>query len=358
MDAIPLSPLMNPLISSSQDLFHIKQEFDDLLLNNQQEQQQQQSPSSFFSEFSLSSSISSLFLPFDQTPSNTTTATTTNDTLSFDTPSADNPLLYFDANSNDTNTLPSPLSADINYYSSPISSPLDEYLPTTYYAQLSAAGPARIEKVKPTTSTDPLYKPLSHSSITPRPSLTPLPNDTEPVFRKTAVTLTKEEILRFTTQDLDDFIRRVQIERGGGSLSTVLTPTERAEIKRQKRLIKNRESAQLSRQRKRDRVDELEVIIKDLNTVHTKLDGKVKQLEGDHIILKAELNELLSVIRDSPTLSRLMLHMTSLVVLYTAVQKKAAEELVSSTLVNTIASASSSSASRKPLNIQPQISVC
>eukprot|EP01112_Ceratiomyxa_fruticulosa_P007576 TRINITY_DN1970_c1_g1_i2.p1 TRINITY_DN1970_c1_g1~~TRINITY_DN1970_c1_g1_i2.p1 ORF type:complete len:351 (+),score=89.63 TRINITY_DN1970_c1_g1_i2:177-1229(+) len=347
MEEIPFSPLLAPLINSSQDLFPIKQEFEDSLLNNNQQQEELQ-PSSFFTDFSLNSSISNLFLPFDTQ----TSSTNTNDTLSFDTnPSNDNPF-FFDTNAN-ANSLSSPLNTDVNYYS-PISSPLDDILPTTY-AQLSAPGPARTEKTRAISSIDPLHKPLSQNM-----ALTPLPlttNSSEPIVRKTAVTLTKDEILRFTTQDLDDLVRRLQIERGGGSLSTVLTPTERSEIKRQKRLIKNRESAQLSRQRKRDRVDELEAIIKDLDTVHTKLDSEVKQLEGDHIILKAELNQLMSVIRDSPQLSSLMLHMTSLVLLYTAVQKKTAENIVSNTIVaTTLASAASSSSASAPkaLNVQPQ----
>jgi predicted nucleic acid-binding Zn-ribbon protein len=105
-----------------------------------------------------------------------------------------------------------------------------------------------------------------------------------------------------------------------------LTSAERKEMKRQRRLIKNRESAQQSRRRKKDRVDELETIVEDLNGINKTLNTKLSDLEAESTILKAEVSQLVGVIRDSPALSDLLRNVTSMLIFY-ALQASKAQKL-------------------------------
>jgi hypothetical protein len=151
-------------------------------------------------------------------------------------------------------------------------------------------------------------------SKSPESPLSPQSPDSsnEPAIR-TAVTFTREELLKFTSEDLERFEKQITATRP-------LTPEEKKELKRQRRLIKNRESAQLSRRRKKERIDELEEAVTKLAHVHGRLDTQLKSLQHENTILKAEVAQLMSVIRDSPVLSGLLVNVTSWVVLYSIAQ--------------------------------------
>jgi len=134
-----------------------------------------------------------------------------------------------------------------------------------------------------------------------------------------SVTLTREQLLSFTSEDMDDFEKSITATRP-------LTPAERKEMKRQRRLIKNRESAQLSRRRKKDHVGELEQIVGKLDTINKDITEKLQELESENVILKAEVSQLIGVIRDSPILSGLMSNVASMLVFY-ALQMSEAKKL-------------------------------
>jgi len=138
---------------------------------------------------------------------------------------------------------------------------------------------------------------------------------------KSAVSLTREQLLSFSSEDMDNFEKSITATRA-------LTPAERKEMKRQRRLIKNRESAHLSRRRKKDRVDELEHIVGGLTTVNNTLNAKLQNLEAESTTLKAEVSQLIGVIRDSPILSGLLRNVTSVLVFY-AMQASEAQKLAS-----------------------------
>jgi len=83
--------------------------------------------------------------------------------------------------------------------------------------------------------------------------------------------LSREELLELSSAEFDEYA--IQLAQ-----HHTLTPAEERELKKQKRLIKNRESAQLSRKRKKNYIEELE--------------GKLKGLEGENVNLKHELASL------------------------------------------------------------------
>ncbi|GAM27484.1 hypothetical protein SAMD00019534_106600 [Acytostelium subglobosum LB1] len=82
-------------------------------------------------------------------------------------------------------------------------------------------------------------------------------------------------------------------------------PHDKKDVKRQKRLMKNRESAHLSRQRKRERLTELEHRVEELTHNSSSLTKALSGLESENLVLKAEVDQLVDVIKDSPVLSAL-----------------------------------------------------
>jgi len=66
----------------------------------------------------------------------------------------------------------------------------------------------------------------------------------------------------------------------GDGRSSLLNSEEERQIKRQRRLVKNRESAQLSRMRKKIYMEDLETKVNALTTENTSLKGEVAQLQN------------------------------------------------------------------------------
>lgn len=122
--------------------------------------------------------------------------------------------------------------------------------------------------------------------------------------------VSRDELLRFSSDDLEDYVKTIQATRA-------LTTSETKEIKRQRRLIKNRESAQQSRKRKKDKVGDLEAQVAELAAVNNKQKSKLEEIQAEHVILQAEVKQLVSVIKDSPVLSSVLMNVTSWMVMYT-----------------------------------------
>jgi len=83
--------------------------------------------------------------------------------------------------------------------------------------------------------------------------------------------LSRDELLELSSQEFEDYAILLAQHHA-------LTPAEERELKKQRRLIKNRESAQLSRKRKKNYIEELE--------------GKLQGLEGENVNLRHELASL------------------------------------------------------------------
>lgn len=107
--------------------------------------------------------------------------------------------------------------------------------------------------------------------------------------RESAV-LTREELLSFSSEQFEEFVEQISEVRE-------LTPSENNELKRQRRLIKNRESAQASRQRKKSHIDELERRVKDLAGENRGLKDNIESLSTQNSELKNEIAFLQSMVK-------------------------------------------------------------
>ena len=110
--------------------------------------------------------------------------------------------------------------------------------------------------------------------------------------------LSREELLNLSSKKFEEYVRRFMAKRD-------LTSEERRELKRQRRLIKNRESAQASRQRKKNYVETLEQQVATLNGENNRLREHITALSTENKNLKDEVIYLHDMIKKTPGLSTL-----------------------------------------------------
>lgn len=102
----------------------------------------------------------------------------------------------------------------------------------------------------------------------------------EPDLR--SVTLTREQLLTMTSEELDTFTERLKADHP-------LSPHEMRELKRQRRLIKNREYAQASRVKKKVVLSDLGSKFSDLENERNTLAIRVQALEIENTELRRQL---------------------------------------------------------------------
>jgi len=102
---------------------------------------------------------------------------------------------------------------------------------------------------------------------------------------KGEIILSKDELLNLTSTQHEELLARVRHKRD-------LTVVEKQNVKRQRRLIKNRESAQASRQRKKSYVEELEKKVADLMSENTRLSQSVNTLTSENMFLRTQVEAL------------------------------------------------------------------
>lgn len=112
----------------------------------------------------------------------------------------------------------------------------------------------------------------------------------EPDIR--SVTLTREQLLTMTSEELDEFTERLKADH-------TLTPHELRELKRQRRLIKNREYAQASRVKKKVVLSDLGTKFSELESERNALLVRVQVLEEEN----AELRQRLGISQPSSSSS-------------------------------------------------------
>jgi len=101
---------------------------------------------------------------------------------------------------------------------------------------------------------------------------------------QTAVTLPRKQLLTLSSKELDDYASRLRATRP-------LTPAEEKDLRRQRRLIKNRESASLSRQRRKEHIDVLELQVSNLQAENDQLKAQVQYLSAENVALKERLRQ-------------------------------------------------------------------
>jgi len=110
--------------------------------------------------------------------------------------------------------------------------------------------------------------------------------------------LSRDELLNMTSDALEEHAKRLASQRA-------LTPEEQKRFKRQRRLIKNRESAQLSRMRKKAYVDELERQISDLKDEKEQIRRRADSTDRQLTALRAETAQLRALLSQHPALASL-----------------------------------------------------
>ena len=110
--------------------------------------------------------------------------------------------------------------------------------------------------------------------------------------------LSRDELLNMTSDALEEYARRLAAQRP-------LTAEEQKRFKRQRRLIKNRESAQLSRLRKKAYVDELEREIAQLKEDRDAEQRRALAAERHVGAMQQENEYLRSLLAQHPTLASL-----------------------------------------------------
>jgi chromosome segregation ATPase len=108
--------------------------------------------------------------------------------------------------------------------------------------------------------------------------------------------LSRDELLNMTSDALEEHAKRLASQR-------TLTPEEQKRFKRQRRLIKNRESAQLSRMRKKAYVDELERQIADLKEEKDEIRRRADNAERQLAQARAETAQLRALLAQNPALA-------------------------------------------------------
>jgi hypothetical protein len=100
----------------------------------------------------------------------------------------------------------------------------------------------------------------------------------------TELTLPRATILKMSSAEMDAFVSRKAVELGRS-----FNDDEEAEIRRQRRQIKNRESASASRRRKKTEVNELTEANRALSSENAELHARVERLERENRDLRARL---------------------------------------------------------------------
>lgn len=102
--------------------------------------------------------------------------------------------------------------------------------------------------------------------------------------------LSREDLLKLSSKELEDYAQTLAATRP-------LTVEEEKLLKRQRRLIKNRESAQLSRQRKKIYIEDLERQVSALTAENIHLSKKLSALSVNNHSLVEEVIQLQKVVK-------------------------------------------------------------
>jgi hypothetical protein len=107
-----------------------------------------------------------------------------------------------------------------------------------------------------------------------------------------SIFLPRNQLLTMTSTEIEDYVIKIKAQR-------TLTASEEKELKRQRRLIKNREYASQSRSRKKQYVDELEKTIEAVRVENASLKQQVSSLNDENKTLKRQIVAIATKIKKS-----------------------------------------------------------
>merc|ERR1712137_404772 len=119
---------------------------------------------------------------------------------------------------------------------------------------------------------------------------------TSKTHKITAVTLPRETLLVTSRPEFDSFVASV-------SKGRQLTEEEKKEVSRQRQLIKNRKTAAISRQRKKERQERLEAQYKELTESQHRLKERLAGLETQNQQMRQEISFFENLVRSNPVAS-------------------------------------------------------
>jgi len=109
-----------------------------------------------------------------------------------------------------------------------------------------------------------------------------------------------------SSKETEELLKVTKVISEPNNTTSTRPPEAEKQLKRQKRLIKNRESAQLSRLRKKLYIEELEKKVNHLTTDNDSLSKQVNGLNSDKKRLQDEVIYLQNIIKQSPELSAVL----------------------------------------------------
>jgi hypothetical protein len=194
----------------------------------------------------------------------------------------------------------SPYSSDVSQTPSPFDATLFAESPQSTYTGSIDVDPSLFE---PGNLTNPLLLPEIEKILAATPYSQPQIELSAPQEHTTSkkrqrediksdVSLSREQLLTMTSKEIEDYVNQLKTKR-------TLTASEEKDLKRQRRLVKNREYASQSRNRKKQYVDEIE---KQLDQAKAETDAIRKQnqaLVEENKLLKKQLGNIADAIKKS-----------------------------------------------------------
>jgi hypothetical protein len=107
---------------------------------------------------------------------------------------------------------------------------------------------------------------------------------------KVPVTLSRDKLLNMTSKEIEDYVSELKTKR-------TLTAAEEKDLKKQRRLVKNREYASQSRSRKKLFVDELEKQLEQARAETEEVKKQNKALMDENKLLKRQLGCIADTIK-------------------------------------------------------------
>jgi len=195
----------------------------------------------------------------------------------------------------------SPYSSDVSQSPSPFDATLFAESPQSSFTGSIDVDPSLFE---PCNLTNPLLLPEIEKILAATPYSQPQAEFVQATHEpatskkrhredsKSEVTLSREQLLTMTSKEIEDYVSQLKTKR-------TLTASEEKDLKRQRRLVKNREYASQSRTRKKQYVDEIE---KQLDQAKAETDVIRKQnqaLMEENKLLKKQLGNIADAIKKS-----------------------------------------------------------